>query len=96
LEWTHTLNNDEDESILQDLVQILAAPPDFKHLTSREYDLELRESMRSKVSDDEFSEDEDEYAGTDEPAYTKASQQEILYWRPAHWWIPDHSGLYRS
>jgi hypothetical protein len=79
-----------DESILHDLMQILSGYPDFDHLTSREYDLELREGM---CSDDDDDDDENDNSEPDPHCYSKESQQELLQWRPANWWIPSYGDL---
>jgi hypothetical protein len=71
----------------------MAGHHDFDYLTSREYDLELREKMRPEDSDVEFSDDEEDDERDPGPSYLEETEQEILEWRPAHWWIPSHNDL---
>jgi hypothetical protein len=95
-----TLDHYIKNLILQDLVQLIAASPNFDHLTSKEYDLELRDSTRS-IDDDctddcpcRDEDDEDGYCYTnDPPSYVAKTQRQILQWKPELWWIPDRTQL---
>ncbi|KAI4934556.1 hypothetical protein J4E85_002414 [Alternaria conjuncta] len=92
-----------DESVLQDLVEILATNPEFSYLTSREYDEGLREATGPDEDDEDLpSEDEDYFSDTssdanDEelPCYSKETQMAVLQWNPKTWSIPDRTELKR-
>ncbi|KAF1849327.1 uncharacterized protein K460DRAFT_89135 [Cucurbitaria berberidis CBS 394.84] len=89
-----TLDYSAQERIILDLVRIIADHSDFERLTSKEYRLDLRDPIDPDIFyyDEEFQ--EDEFRRVTCPAeYTRETQQKILQWRPAYWWIPDRIDL---
>jgi hypothetical protein len=96
-----TLDNHINESILQDVVQLIAASTSFDQLTSKEYELELRDSTRSIEDDDDdhhrhhYDDDDDDdcYYANYPPSYVAKTQRQILQWKPELWWIPDRTQL---
>ncbi|KAI4672807.1 uncharacterized protein J4E78_001310 [Alternaria triticimaculans] len=87
-----TLDTYNDESMLQDLVEIMSTQADFAHLSSKEYDLELREATKIEETDEDyFSDDSDDSPVP--PCYTPETQMNVLRWRPRLWWIPDRKDL---
>ena len=59
-------NYNSDNCILVDLIKLMATHPDFYHLTSKEYDLELRKATRSEDDyDSENDSDSDEDSDDD-------------------------------
>ncbi|KAI4669565.1 uncharacterized protein J4E79_001610 [Alternaria viburni] len=101
LPTVETLDFYDDESVLQDLVEILATYPEFSYLTSREYDIDLRKATGPQEDDEDlpsedeeyFSDSSDESDNEDTPCYSKETQMTVLQWKPKAWWIPDRTEL---
>ena len=92
------LDNFVDDLILLDLVELIAEMPGFEYLTSKEYRWELREVADHYYLLDLTEKDrilnEEELATVYHAAeYSKATQQQILRWRPSHWWVPSRTDL---
>lgn len=94
------------DSILQDLVDIIAQDPDFDKLSSIGYTMSnwdrwqlargwSDKRMHDTFENEDFSLEPDSFIEptTGLPAYTAATRHKILGWRPDPWWIPTKEDL---
>ena len=84
-----TIDTDNDESMLQDLVEIMSTQADFTHLSSKEFDLELREATKTEETDEDYFSDDSPVP----TCYTLETKMDVLQWRPRLWWIPERNEL---
>jgi hypothetical protein len=105
--YDHGIDQEKEQSITEDLVQLLIGHPDFDSLTSDGYtkshwerwqqDMGYSDEQMNAVWErDEFEERAvDDFLDEDTglPIYTEATRCEIIDWQPKNWWAPNERDL---